>query len=72
MNETRPGNGHLQNRFTLIIFVHTLASPMSSKQFLCQRKHTNPIWAVVVAQLAERLFPIPEDLGSNPVIGNFY
>ena len=28
--------------------------------------------AVVVAQLAERLLPIPEDPGSNPVIGNFY
>ena len=28
--------------------------------------------AVVVAQLAERLLPIPEDTGSNPVIGNFY
>ena len=28
--------------------------------------------AVVVAQLAEWLLPIPEDLGSNPVIGNFY
>ena len=29
-------------------------------------------WAVVVAQLAERSLPIPEDPGSNPVIGNFY
>ena len=29
-------------------------------------------WAVVVAQLAEQLLPIPEDPGSNPVIGNFY
>ena len=28
--------------------------------------------AVVVVQLAERLLPIPEDPGSNPVIGNFY
>ena len=28
-------------------------------------------WEVVVAQLAERLLPIPEDPGSNPVIGNF-
>ena len=28
-------------------------------------------WAVVVAQLAERLLPIPEDPGSNPVIDNF-
>jgi len=27
---------------------------------------------VVVAQLAEWLLPIPEDLGLNPVIGNFY
>ena len=27
---------------------------------------------VVVAQLAERLLTIPEDPGSNPVIGNFY
>ena len=27
---------------------------------------------VVVAQLAERSLMIPEDLGSNPVIGNFY
>ena len=26
-------------------------------------------WAVVVAQLAERLLPIPEFRGSNPVIG---
>ena len=29
-------------------------------------------WAVVVAQLAEQSLPIPEDPGSNPVIGNFY
>ena len=29
-------------------------------------------WAVVVAQLAERSLPKPEDPGSNPVIGNFY
>ena len=29
-------------------------------------------WAVVVVQLADRSLPIPEDLGSNPVIGNFY
>ena len=28
-------------------------------------------WTVVVAQLAERSLPIPEDLGSNPAIGNF-
>ena len=28
--------------------------------------------AVVVAQLAARSLPIPEDPGSNPVIGNFY
>ena len=27
---------------------------------------------VVVAQLAERSLTIPEDLGSIPVIGNFY
>ena len=27
---------------------------------------------VVVAQLAERSLTIPEDPGSNPVIGNFY
>ena len=29
-------------------------------------------WEVVVAQLAERSLAIPEDPGSNPVIGNFY
>ena len=30
-------------------------------------------WAVVVAQLVERLLPIPEDRGSNTVIGkNLY
>ena len=28
--------------------------------------------AVVVAQLADRSLPIPEDPGSNPVIGNIY
>ena len=28
--------------------------------------------AVVVAQLAESSLPIPEDPGSNPVMGNFY
>ena len=33
---------------------------------------TIPIGAVVVAQLAARSLPIPEDPGSNPVIGNFY
>ena len=45
---------------------------------LVQKSHTYPLCknmrhgAVVVAQLAERLLPIPEDPGSNPVIGNFY
>ena len=34
--------------------------------------NTVSFWAVVVAQLAERLLPIPEDPGSNPVMGNFY
>ena len=29
-----------------------------------------PLRAVVVAQLVERLLPIPEVHGSNPVIGN--
>ena len=29
-------------------------------------------WAVVVAQFAEWLLPIPEDPGLNPVISNFY
>ena len=28
--------------------------------------------AVVVAHLTARSLPIPEDPGSNPVIGNFY
>ena len=28
--------------------------------------------AVLVAQLTARSLPIPEDQGSNPVIGNFY
>ena len=28
-------------------------------------------WAVAVAQLAERLLPIPEICGSNPVISKF-
>ena len=37
--------------------------------FLGQLKDS---WAVVVAQLAEQLLPIQEDLGLNPVIGNFY
>ena len=30
------------------------------------------IRAVVVAQLTERLLPLPEGPGSNPVVGNFY
>ena len=30
------------------------------------------IRAVVVAQLTERLLPLPEGPGSNPVMGNFY
>ena len=29
-------------------------------------------WAVVVAQWAVQSLPIPEDLGSKPVISNFY
>ena len=29
-------------------------------------------WAVVVAQLVERLLPIPEVRGSNPVISKIY
>ena len=32
----------------------------------------NVYGAVVVAQLTERLLPIPDHPGSNPVIGNFY
>ena len=32
--------------------------------------HVN--WTVVVAQLAERYHPTPEDLGSIQVISNFY
>ena len=40
----------------------------------------SPLWteykivlrAVVVAQVAERSLPIPENPGSNPAIGNFY
>ena len=30
------------------------------------------IWAVAVAQLTVCSLPVPEDPGSNPVIGNFY
>ena len=43
-------------------------------QLLCNIKHIKRLAfrAVVVAQLAERLLPISEDPGSNPVIGNFY
>ena len=33
-----------------------------------QVEHELPIWAVVVPQLVERLLPIPEVRGSNPVI----
>ena len=45
-------------------------------KFLCPSQRQSKIYlilgAVVVAQLAERSLPIPEDPGSNPVIGNFY
>ena len=35
--------------------------------------NNNLNWAVVLAQLVEQLLPIPEILGSNPVIGkNLY
>ena len=34
-----------------------------------KRKLNTPNWAVVVAQLVERLLPIPDVRGSNPVIG---
>ena len=37
-----------------------------------QQQHRKGDRAVVVAQLAERLLPIPEDPGLNPVISNFY
>ena len=37
-----------------------------------QTGYKNGQWEVVVAQLAERSLTIPEDPGSNPVIGNFY
>ena len=36
----------------------------------CLKQQDNK--AVVVAQLAARSLLIPEDPGSNPVIGNFY
>ena len=35
-------------------------------------KVKNASLAVVVAQLVERSFPIPEVRGSNPVIGKIY
>ena len=46
-----------------------------------ERAHSNSLFivikltqprVVVVAQLAERSLPIPEDPGSNPAIGNLY
>ena len=43
-----------------------LFKPTCSKK-LCDYKDT--FVAVVVAQLVERLLPIPEVRGSNPVIG---
>ena len=38
-----------------------------------ERQQIKKRWEVVVAQLVERLLPIPEVRGSNPVIGkNLY
>ena len=42
--------------------------PMST----AKEKRTVNRGAVVVTQLKARLLPIPEDPGSNPLIGNFY
>ena len=46
--------------FWIILFVSTFT------------QGNNFILEVLVAQLAERSLTIPEDLGSIPVIGNFY
>ena len=47
------------------------------KRYFCEKlfgltSKCGSVWEVVVAQLAERSLTIPEDPGSNPVIGNFY
>ena len=49
----------------IIIFV-TMGRARGSMQ------HLEDNWEVVVAQLTEWSFPIPEDPGSNTIIGNFY
>ena len=53
-----------------LIYFLALASQMLHNERM--REERNQKRAVVVAQLAERLLPIPEDPGLNPVIGNFY
>ena len=42
------------------------------KVFVIDCKERFTVRPVVVAQLAERLLPKPQDPGSNPAISNFY
>ena len=48
-------------------------SNQQSNKFLGEKQSLNLLtWAVVVAQWTVWPLTMPEDLGSNPVIGNFY
>ena len=48
-------------------------SNQQSNNILGEKQSLNLLtWAVVVAQLTVWPLTMPEDLGSNPVIGNFY
>ena len=46
--------------------------PFSTNFAIKNERATSGQWSVVVAQLAERSLPTLEDLGLNPVIGNFH
>ena len=46
------------------------SSSLYFKVFLCGKR--GPFWAVVVAQLAELLLPIPDVQSSNPVIDRIF
>ena len=59
-------NPMIKVQFKLVLKVETLISRESSLYWKIQRR-----WELVVAQLAERSLPTPEDRGSNPVISNF-
>ena len=64
--------GQIWDLFWQILYANDQVFIDENVQILKNTREVWSHWAVVVAQLAARSLPKPEDPGSNPVIGNFY